>query len=266
MCSSQADALRAVHVTKQAAARRLCPFQHPMKTIVYVDGLNLYYAALRGTPYKWLDLYALFRDKVLEAGTEVEQIRYYTVPVKGSSSDDPCSPQRQQRYLRALKAYRGSQVEIIQGFIARSTPFLRLVGAKECRAIPTKVRVYHFAEKQTDVNLAADLVSDSWRQRCGQAVICSNDSDLVGALASVRRDHPQVALGLVPPVREPCHISRELKDLATWCKTLEKADLAEAQLPERIPGTQLSRPLRWAETLTPVEPLREPARRPPSAA
>jgi len=26
-----------------------------MKTIVYVDGLNLYYAALRGTPFKWLD-------------------------------------------------------------------------------------------------------------------------------------------------------------------------------------------------------------------
>ncbi len=50
---------------------------------------------------------------------------------------------RQQRYLRAPKAYRGSQVE-----------------------------------KQTDVNLAADLVSDSWRQRCSQAVICSNDSDL----------------------------------------------------------------------------------------
>jgi hypothetical protein len=65
-----------------------------MKTIVYVDGLNLYYAALRGTPFKWLDLYALFRDQVLEAGTDVEQVRYYTAPVKGSSSDDPCSPQR----------------------------------------------------------------------------------------------------------------------------------------------------------------------------
>jgi hypothetical protein len=41
-----------------------------MKTIVYVDGLNLYYAALRGTPFKWLDLYALFQDQVLEAGTD----------------------------------------------------------------------------------------------------------------------------------------------------------------------------------------------------
>lgn len=34
-----------------------------MKTIVYVDGLNLYYSMLRGTPFKWLDLYSLFRDQ-----------------------------------------------------------------------------------------------------------------------------------------------------------------------------------------------------------
>ena len=27
-----------------------------MRTSVYVDGFNLYYRALRGTPYKWLDL------------------------------------------------------------------------------------------------------------------------------------------------------------------------------------------------------------------
>ncbi|HEX5010662.1 MAG TPA: hypothetical protein VFY71_09685 [Planctomycetota bacterium] len=26
------------------------------QTIVYVDGLNLYYGALKGTPHKWLDL------------------------------------------------------------------------------------------------------------------------------------------------------------------------------------------------------------------
>ncbi len=32
-----------------------------MKTNVYIDGVNLYYGALRGTPYKWLDLDALFR-------------------------------------------------------------------------------------------------------------------------------------------------------------------------------------------------------------
>ncbi len=31
------------------------------KTIVYIDGFNLYYRALKGTPYKWLDLDAFCR-------------------------------------------------------------------------------------------------------------------------------------------------------------------------------------------------------------
>jgi hypothetical protein len=30
-----------------------------MRVRVYVDGFNLYYRALRGTPYKWLDLLAI---------------------------------------------------------------------------------------------------------------------------------------------------------------------------------------------------------------
>jgi hypothetical protein len=31
-----------------------------MQTTVYIDGYNLYYGALRGTPYKWLDVVRLF--------------------------------------------------------------------------------------------------------------------------------------------------------------------------------------------------------------
>lgn len=27
-----------------------------MKTIVYVDGFNLYYGAVKGTPYRWLNI------------------------------------------------------------------------------------------------------------------------------------------------------------------------------------------------------------------
>ena len=32
-----------------------------MRTFVYVDGFNLYYAALKGTPFKWLDPVALLK-------------------------------------------------------------------------------------------------------------------------------------------------------------------------------------------------------------
>ena len=33
-----------------------------VKTFVYVDGFNLYYRALRGTRYKWLNLKTLADD------------------------------------------------------------------------------------------------------------------------------------------------------------------------------------------------------------
>lgn len=29
---------------------------NPLKTNVYIDGFNLYYGSLKGTPYKWLDI------------------------------------------------------------------------------------------------------------------------------------------------------------------------------------------------------------------
>lgn len=235
-----------------------------MKTIVYVDGLNLYYGSLRGTPFKWLDLYALFSDFVLDVDAELEQVRYYTAPAKASSSDDPASPVRQQRYLHALKAHRGDRIQIIQGFIARTTPVLRLARPRTSAVGPAKVRVYQFTEKQTDVNLAADFISDACHDRCKQAVLCSNDRDLVGALTAVRRDHSDLVVGLVAPVRELHHASRDLSKLTRWCKVIRPEHLARAQLPERIPGTQLTRPEQWKENCAPRD--RMSARPAPNAA
>jgi len=215
-----------------------------MRTVVYVDGFNLYYGALRGTALKWLDLYALFQEHVLEPGAQVEQVRYYTAPVKGSSSDDCASPQRQQCYLRALQAYRGSRIEIIHGFIMRTTPLLRLTDPSQGRSGAT-VQVFQFTEKQTDVNLTADLISDAWRGRYEQAVVCSNDTDLVGALRAVRRDHPALTIGIVAPARDQRYVSSDLRKVAHWHKTLSPVHLSTAQLPERIPGTPLTRPEAW---------------------
>ena len=43
---------------------------------VYIDGFNLYYGALKGSPYKWLDLYALCRH-MLPANT-IQFVEYFT--------------------------------------------------------------------------------------------------------------------------------------------------------------------------------------------
>lgn len=59
---------------------------HPMATIVYIDGFNLYYGALRGTPYKWLDLEAL--SQRLLPKDDVHLVRYFTARIT-ARPDDP---------------------------------------------------------------------------------------------------------------------------------------------------------------------------------
>jgi hypothetical protein len=49
-------------------------------TYVYVDGFNLYYGALRGTPHRWLDIGA-FCDLLLPKN-DVRKVRYFTARVR----------------------------------------------------------------------------------------------------------------------------------------------------------------------------------------
>lgn len=73
------------------------------RTIVYVDGFNFYYGAVRGTPWEWLDLPALFR-LVLPAQTQLEKVKYFTARVQ-PTANDPRANVRQDAYLRALQAH-----------------------------------------------------------------------------------------------------------------------------------------------------------------
>ena len=46
------------------------------KVNVYIDGFNLYYGAVKGSPFKWLDLSALCRRML--PGDVVQSIEYFT--------------------------------------------------------------------------------------------------------------------------------------------------------------------------------------------
>ncbi|MFV1991923.1 MAG: hypothetical protein ACC652_14420 [Acidimicrobiales bacterium] len=68
-------------------------------TIAYIDGFNLYYGALKGTPYKWLDLES-FVQRLLPKD-DVVKIRYLTARIT-ARAEDPQQAVRQETYLRAL--------------------------------------------------------------------------------------------------------------------------------------------------------------------
>ena len=64
-----------------------------MKTNVYVDGFNLYYGCVKGTPHRWLDLAQLCR--ILLPSNRIHRIRYFTTLVQ-PRLDNPQQPERQQ--------------------------------------------------------------------------------------------------------------------------------------------------------------------------
>jgi len=70
------------------------------RTIVYVDGFNLYYGAVRGGAHKWLNLQRFF--SLLRPHDSISQIHYFTALVDG-----PTRP-NQEVYLRALGTLLGT--------------------------------------------------------------------------------------------------------------------------------------------------------------
>jgi len=86
-----------------------------LKTIVYIDGFNLYYA-IRSLGFKWLNLFKLSQT-LLPKTHSIDLIKYYTAHVSGAA--DPDQPRRQHIYLSALKTVPG--IEIYFGkFLAKN--------------------------------------------------------------------------------------------------------------------------------------------------
>ena len=130
----------------------------PIRTNVYIDGFNFYYRAVRGTPYRWLDLGELAR--LLLPGHELNRIRYFTSLVS-NRPDDPTQAQRQQIYLRALQTL--PNLTIHYGHFLGKTKRRPLASPPENG--PRTVEVLDTEEKGSDVNLASYLLLDWLRRR-----------------------------------------------------------------------------------------------------
>ena len=86
-----------------------------MRTAIYVDGFNLYFRALKDTPYKWLDIKSMC-SKMLKPHNQIVSIKYFTAHVS-SRAGDVDAPIHQQIYLRALK-HTTPELRVILGQFA----------------------------------------------------------------------------------------------------------------------------------------------------
>src|SRR5687767_12045336 len=122
------------------------------RSIVYIDGFNLYYGAIRGGPDKWLDLQDYFRR--LRQADQIQRIYYFTALVRGAGRV------RQETYLRALS----------------TLPLVTIVlGNYKYKQVPCNVRVCTHVgdrffsvpeEKRTDVNIAIQMLDDAYQNTC----------------------------------------------------------------------------------------------------
>jgi hypothetical protein len=74
-----------------------------VRTFVYVDGFNLFYGALKGTPYKWLDIRSAI-SRLLRSQNKIIAVKYFTARVRPSIVDTS-KHVRQDAYLKALDFY-----------------------------------------------------------------------------------------------------------------------------------------------------------------
>jgi hypothetical protein len=186
-----------------------------MKAIVYVDGFNLYYGALKGTPYKWLNLDKLCR--LLLPRNQIVAIKYFTAQVS-ARPHDPGQPTRQQAYLRALQTI--PHLEIIYGHFLAHEVYMPLVSNPS-----QQVKVIKTEEKGSDVNLATHLVNDGHRGRYETAVLITNDSDLLESLKIVRYEL-KLPVGVINPQKKA---SRVLAQHASFMKKIRTGVLRASQ-------------------------------------
>lgn len=207
-----------------------------MRTIIYIDGFNLYYRAVKNTPFKWLDFKSLF-SQLLSSENEIIQIKYFTALVSGKHNAQ--KPIKQLTFIRALEAFI-PEIKIFYGHFLTHDVYAPLSEpTPECKII----KIIKTEEKGSDVNIAVHLVNDAWLNKFDCAVVVSNDSDLSEALRLVKEYHPDKIIGLIMPGKG--HPSKELMKHSDFIKRIRSGILAASQLPNPIPNTNIYRPIDW---------------------
>lgn len=226
----------------------------------YVDGYNLYYGRLRGSPFKWLDLVGLM-DLLLAQRDQNETLTklnlFTAYALARFSSHGAASVEAQTTYLRALATHQEGRFEAVFGTHTCDTSGSLLPEYVAGRPFDRsrRVRVWRIEEKKTDVNMAVRLYRDASSGLYERIVVVTNDSDFEPALEAIREDFPHIGIGVVMPIRpamegianhrRPC---AALAEKADWTlSSLSDDVLSSSQLPNVIPTRKkpIRKPAHW---------------------
>lgn len=224
-----------------------------MRTVVYIDGLNLYHALKDSL--KWLDVealsYELLRQTPYGCQCQIDKIKYFTSEIReqkkvirdhmtaAEREKNKRNPFRQNKYLEALKAHIPSIVIELGRFSDTESQAHTIEGEE--------VTIFKIQEKHTDVHLSVTMLNDAWLHLYEGALLISNDSDFRDALRLIKEQFPDKKLFLFNPTQSgTSHFLKNLADYEIKLKIKMKQLLFErSQLPSPIPNTRLHKPQEW---------------------
>lgn len=238
-----------------------------LRTRIYIDGYNLYFGCLKGTPYKWLNPVSLSEKLLTRSGAPNSKldplaVKFFTAEISQRAAADSNSLNDQRAYHLALKLHLGDRLETFKGsYSIDKTKFPKVEYGNDGRELEPRaserIKIWKMEEKQSDVHLALEAVYDAMMEpELEQVVFVTNDTDFVPALKKIREynklnRHRQIQIGVVIPIkryedyRKP---NNSLSTLSDWTiHFIDECELAQSQMPCRVRGARKSaiRPFSW---------------------
>lgn len=210
------------------------------KSIIYIDGFNFYYGLLHERPdLKWLNYQRL--AELLRPDDDILHVKLFSAIV---DADKHLSEKRdrQKRLFHAL----GSQpkFQLVLGKFADRE--------RECLvySCPNRQKFWAVEEKQTDVNIALNMVRDVATLQPQVMVLISGDIDLIPALHEVKRIRRPTHLAIYIPVPVQELNSRRKDEFGKFglVQPIPEKFLRQAQFPNRVDngtGKIFERPEAW---------------------
>lgn len=202
------------------------------RAIVYVDGFNLYHS-LTSPAYKWLDLHKLSAS-IISSKEALAGVKYFSALCTWDQG-------KRQRHNNLIRIYRECGVEVILGRFKE----VEITCPKRTPMLHCDHRYIRHAEKQTDVNIASQLLRDAYEERVEKAYIISRDSDLIPAIRLLKEMRVRTMVVFPPKTQEV----EELKRVCGQHRLLKDKDIENALLPVEYSlktGEVVSRPDNWS--------------------
>jgi uncharacterized LabA/DUF88 family protein len=180
------------------------------RTIIYIDGFNLYFGLVQQgwRKYLWLNVHA-FGAAILRSDERLMQVNYFTSEIMGP----PDKLSRQRAYLAALRTVDGLTIHRGRYESEKVACYScgGFMGCAKCHKV-----WWDNNEKMTDVKIATGLLVDAFQDRYDDAILVSGDADQKPAIDHVRRIFPDKRVYVCfPPSRKSYDLERSASGVIT---------------------------------------------------